>query len=712
MKHVYVSNEKKIIQELPFNGTDINGETVGIDSQCMRKNGKPWLPISGEFQYSRFSESDWEKELYKMKAAGIESISSYVFWIHHEEERGVYRFDGCRDIRSYAKLCAKLDLTLVLRIGPWVTGECRNGGFPDWAIDLPDVFGKVHGDTPEFMSCVRAYFEQVYAQVSDCMWTDGGSIIGIQLENEYTAHRAHNLENGFQYMHELKEMIVDIGFDVPFYYYTAWNRALFEGQEALPMFGAYCDEPWSPYLGELDPLTRFLFAEERDFDIYGDGVEANRMDSDAMTDIDSVDVMLRKRYSELIPTPYLTAELGGGMQPSEYRRIVCEKDDTEALSICMLGRGANMLGYYIFHGGTHPNGVLTSTNSVAREGVMANTYPTKSYDFTAPIGEDNMLKHSYHALRKRHLMVKELEEILAMSVPYFPEDNATEATDIESLRYSVRYDSDTQAGFVFFNNHVRKRTMPQRLEAVTIHIEEKEILIPAIRLMNHEMKIIPFQLPLGDAVLTSTNAEFLTRIGDRYFFYTDENPIYNLIGEAKITTLTAKEALYAWKFDDKLYISEDILYQKEDQVCVESKNAKGSYYYYDAEGIKHEEVYQVPALEQCVSIAQSEEKSIEGVKNVYEVDLSGMHTDGVADILMTMDYIGDKIEVYADDELIGDYFTNGEDYSFTLGRFAYPRTLRMDVYQSADREKRYFELPVAYGCELLNVTLESIYKVK
>ena len=710
MRHVYIKNKKNDIQVLPFYGKAITGETVGIDSQCMRKNGKPWLPICGEFQYSRFSECDWEKELRKMKAAGIEIVTSYIFWIHHEEERGIYRFDGCRDIRKFANLCSDLGLSLVLRLGPWVTGECRNGGFPDWAIELPDVFGKVHGDTPEFMGCIRAYFEQLYEQVSECMWEDGGSIIGIQMENEYTPHRAHTIENGFQYLHKLKEMLQEIGFHVPYYYYTAWNRALFVNQEALPMFGAYCDEPWSPSLGELDPLTRFLIIEEREFDIYGDGVEANRMDSDDMTDIDVIDAMLKKNYSQLLPTPYLTAELGGGMQPSEHRRIVCEQDDTEALSVCMLGRGANMLGYYIFHGGTHPNGKLTTTNSIEREGVMSNTYPKKSYDFSAPIGENTMLRHSYHALRRRHLMVKELEEILAMSIAYFPEDNAIHSTDIDSLRYSVRYDEKTGAGFVFFNNHVRKRTMPQRYENITVHIDENALELPAIRLMNHEMKIIPFQLPLGEAVLLSTNAEFLTRIGDRFYFYTDEKPIYNLKGEAKITTLTAKEALYAWQFKDKLYISEDMLYEKNGEVCIESRQAKGKYSYYDSEGIKHDKVYEVERFEQDVHITQTQMQ--EGCKAIYEIEFNYNSIEKLEDVLMSVDYIGDRVEVYNEDELIGDYFTNGEIYSITLSRFNYPKKLRIEIYHSVNREERYFELPVAYGCSLTDVKLESIYKVK
>jgi hypothetical protein len=39
----------------------------------------------GEFHYSRYPESEWESEILKMKAGGVQIVSTYVIWIHHEE---------------------------------------------------------------------------------------------------------------------------------------------------------------------------------------------------------------------------------------------------------------------------------------------------------------------------------------------------------------------------------------------------------------------------------------------------------------------------------------------------------------------------------------------------------------------------------------------------------------------------------------------------
>lgn len=94
------------------------------------KNGKPWFPVMGEMHYSRYRKEWWEESLRKIKAGGVSVVSAYVIWIHHEEEENVFDFEGCRDIGTFVRLCRKVGLSVFLRIGPFVHGEVRNGGFP------------------------------------------------------------------------------------------------------------------------------------------------------------------------------------------------------------------------------------------------------------------------------------------------------------------------------------------------------------------------------------------------------------------------------------------------------------------------------------------------------------------------------------------------------------------------------------------------------
>lgn len=68
------------------------------NKEYLMRDDKPWFPVMGEFHYSRYRDDLWEESLRKTKAGGVTVVATYAFWIHHEEEKGVYDFTGCRNI--------------------------------------------------------------------------------------------------------------------------------------------------------------------------------------------------------------------------------------------------------------------------------------------------------------------------------------------------------------------------------------------------------------------------------------------------------------------------------------------------------------------------------------------------------------------------------------------------------------------------------------
>ena len=156
---------------------------LAANDRYLMMDGTPWFPLMGEFHYSRYPENQWEKELLKIKAAGIQVISTYVFWIHHEEVEGEFNWTGQRDLRRFIELCSKHGLYVWLRIGPFDHGEVRNGGFPDWLLEKTAT----RENNPVFLHYVRRFDAEIAKQVKGLFWKDGGPIIGIQLENEYSA---------------------------------------------------------------------------------------------------------------------------------------------------------------------------------------------------------------------------------------------------------------------------------------------------------------------------------------------------------------------------------------------------------------------------------------------------------------------------------------------------------------------------------------------
>ena len=77
-----------------------------------------------------------------MKDGGVTIIATYVFWNHVEEQQGIFRWDGQRNLRQFLEVCKAEQMPVVLRIGPFCHGEVRCGGIPDWmynpSLTLPE----------------------------------------------------------------------------------------------------------------------------------------------------------------------------------------------------------------------------------------------------------------------------------------------------------------------------------------------------------------------------------------------------------------------------------------------------------------------------------------------------------------------------------------------------------------------------------------------
>ena len=108
---------------------------LGFDAISLLVDGKRWFPVMGEMHFSRYPKKNWEEELCKMKAGGVDIVSLYVIWIHHEEIKGEFDFTGDRCLRDFLETVKKVGMYSILRIGPWAHGEARNGGFPDWLLN-------------------------------------------------------------------------------------------------------------------------------------------------------------------------------------------------------------------------------------------------------------------------------------------------------------------------------------------------------------------------------------------------------------------------------------------------------------------------------------------------------------------------------------------------------------------------------------------------
>jgi hypothetical protein len=459
-----------------------SGQLIGVNSRYLTLDGKPWLPVMGEFHFSRYPALRWEEEILKMKAAGVNIIATYVIWIHHEEIEGQFDWTGQRDLRAFAQLCARHHMYMIARIGPWAHGEVRSGGFPDWVVKR----GNTRENDPFYLQSVTTWYGQIGRQLNGLMWKDGGPVIGIQLENEYSsrgplAGEAHILE--------LKKLARASGFDVPLYFVTGWDNAVVPDRAVLPVYDGYPDAPWD---GSLDPWPA---AEVYDFHLRSRVAANLPADSTAQQ-----------------PVPFLTAEMGTGIEDTYHRRPVIQPDDVAAILPVMVGSGVNLYGTYMFQGGENPDGKLTTLQESQATG-YPNDVPVKSYDFQAPLGEFGEERPSFRKLKVFQYFLNDFGEDLAPMTVTAPVKRPSSPGDLIPIRATVRSHGDR--GFLFVNNYVRNASMPARpasqfeihLPSSTLRIPHRPVDIPAGAYF-----IWPFNLSVDGITLRYATAQLFTRI--------------------------------------------------------------------------------------------------------------------------------------------------------------------------------------------------------
>jgi len=392
MTYTFKPYEKsKILRNhLNLGGGNPFGERIDVTNIYIERGGEPWIGVMGEYHFFRDNKDNWYRELCKMKAGGVGIVATYLFWIYHEEIEGEFDFSGDLDVAKFIDDAAKAGLDVVIRIGPWVHGECRNGGFPNWLAKKPY---KLRDNNDEYMAKVRIWYEKIYEQVKGKFYKDGGNIIGVQLENELTNNAEHLLA--------LKKLAVEIGFDVPLYTVTGWNSrygAKIPVDEVLPVFSAYADAPWAKGTHRL-PLSRnYVF-------------DKNRNDSAVGVDIikDTDPSGWRLPYEKY---PFAMCELGAGIMATHHRRPIISGMDAYAMSLVKLGSGNNLVGYYMYHGGINKIGKLTTLQE-SKETGYPNDYPILNYDFHTALTSYGEAREQYGLLNILHLFLQDFGEILA-----------------------------------------------------------------------------------------------------------------------------------------------------------------------------------------------------------------------------------------------------------------------------------------------------------
>ncbi len=384
--------------------------TFSLGESDVLRDGKPHRALAGAIHYFRVHPDQWQDRIRKARLMGLNTIETYVAWNAHEPRRGDWDATGWNDLGRFLDLIQAEGMDAIVRPGPYICAEWHNGGLPTW-VDA-DV-NTLRSSDPAYLADVTRYLERVYEIVVPRQIHRGGSVVLVQIENEYGAYGSDKA-----YLAELVRLTRAAGIEVP--------------------------------LTTVDQPTDQMLAD-------GSLPELHKTGSFGSRSTERLATLRRHQPSG----PLMCSEFWDGWfdwwgnihHTTDVSAAASDLDD-------LLAAGASV-NIYMFHGGTN-FGLTNGANHKGRYLPLVT-----SYDYDAPLDEAGHPTAKYFALRdviaKYAPVPDEIPDAAApapvLDAPLSPVGAWTDAAAtveselpptfeaLDHLSALVRYDADLPAGF-------------------------------------------------------------------------------------------------------------------------------------------------------------------------------------------------------------------------------------------------------------------------
>ncbi|KAI1476633.1 glycoside hydrolase family 35 protein [Daldinia eschscholtzii] len=159
-------------------------DLVTWDEHSIFVRGEQLVFLSGEVHPFRLpSPGLWLDVFQKIRSMGFTAVSFYVMWGLLEGEPGQVRAEGVFALEEFFNAASQAGIYLLARPGPYINAEVSGGGFPGWVSRLQ---GLIRSSAPDFEHAAKSYLSTIGSIISDAQITDGGPVILVQPENEYS----------------------------------------------------------------------------------------------------------------------------------------------------------------------------------------------------------------------------------------------------------------------------------------------------------------------------------------------------------------------------------------------------------------------------------------------------------------------------------------------------------------------------------------------
>jgi len=369
-------------------------------------DGKPIQIHSGEMHFARVPRAYWRQRLKMIKAMGLNTVATYVFWNYQETAPGVWDFKSdSRDVAAFVKIAQEEGLMVILRPGPYACAEWEFGGYPWWLSSNNKL--TIRNNNKPFLDSCRVYINKLADQVRNLQITHGGPIIMVQAENEFGSYVAQRkdipLEQHKAYSLAIKQELLDAGFDVPLF---------------------TSDGSWLLNGGSITGALPAVNGED---------------------DTAKVKEVINKYHDN--KGPYMVAEFyPGWLDHWGEDFVTVNTEDVVKQTNSYLKAGISF-NYYMVHGGTN-FGFTAGANYDGKHGIQPDI---TSYDYDAPISEAGWATPKYDSLRKT-IQAFTHEKLLPVPAPFkviaIPAIKLRESANLLSLtKNMVPVKSDTPVTF-------------------------------------------------------------------------------------------------------------------------------------------------------------------------------------------------------------------------------------------------------------------------
>jgi beta-galactosidase len=207
---------------------------------------------AGEIHYARVPRELWRERLVKMKRAGFNTVSTYVFWNAQEPAPGIFETGDNLDLDAWLTEVEAVGLYAIVRPGPYNCAEWLAGGIPQW---MTAKGMQIRNSSADYLAAADAYYEKFIPIIAKHQIHKGGKVIWVQLENEHPAGWG---TEGDAYLKHLYDKARALGLDVPLYY-SGLHHATDPtgttpfGNRTSPWFSSETWSGWySPPFGEMN----------------------------------------------------------------------------------------------------------------------------------------------------------------------------------------------------------------------------------------------------------------------------------------------------------------------------------------------------------------------------------------------------------------------------------------------------------------------------